>query len=549
MEVTPQAQSSTSISVTWTYDVGDDVPTGPVVTIYEYGPAGKLITSQADLDAVSGEALFTGLKPGTTYQYKWCATFDFGEGPNQVCVSPVSCTTLASSSPTPTKSPTSTPSKTPTPTPTPSPAAATPATPTHVSAVALAYNRAQVSWQSSGANTDSFIVMRFKVGEASAEYTWNNIAKNATTLDDTVSIPALQSNDSYFYVVEGWNATKNVAKATSNIFTVPTQLSRLTLTPATVVGGTEPVSGEVVLSAAAPASGGTVPLSTTDSVHVHVQGSVALAANAVSAQFPVSTSQVATMTQVNIDGTYGGGGASATLILMPFQLVSVSVSPTTVVGGTVVTGTVTLNAPAPSGGVDVALSVSTTALGNVPTMVTIHEGQVSAQFNVNTIPVGSLPPAPPPLKVNATYAGVTLTAELTVIPATAVPCYITNLVVTPNTIAMGETAHGTITLNQAAPSQGVKVTLSSSEVMTVQPGQASSAPQVGTVKPGPASNAAGNSTESVLVTVPPWITVPGGDETATFGIQSHSFSSGESKNVTIIAAAQEVRYALLTITA
>jgi len=65
-------------------------------------------------------------------------------------------------------------------------------------------------------------------------------------------------------------------------------------------------------------------------------------------------------------------------------LSTLSVSPTDVVGGDPATGTVTLSAAAPAGGVVVALSSDNPAAATVPASVTVPAGATSATFPVAT---------------------------------------------------------------------------------------------------------------------------------------------------------------------
>src|SRR2546425_10687720 len=65
----------------------------------------------------------------------------------------------------------------------------------------------------------------------------------------------------------------------------------------------------------------------------------------------------------------------------PLPLSSVTLNPTSVVGGNPSTGTVTLTAPAPAGGAVVTL-VSTGAVASVPASVTVPAGATSATFTV-----------------------------------------------------------------------------------------------------------------------------------------------------------------------
>src|SRR6185369_12109053 len=97
----------------------------------------------------------------------------------------------------------------------------------------------------------------------------------------------------------------------------------------------------------------------------------------------------------------------------PSSLSAVSVSPTSVVGGTTAQGTITLTGGAPSGGAVVTLSSANTAVVSVPASVTVAAGASSVTFGVNTSAVA----ANTSVTITATYAGVSRTTTLTVTPA------------------------------------------------------------------------------------------------------------------------------------
>jgi len=81
-----------------------------------------------------------------------------------------------------------------------------------------------------------------------------------------------------------------------------------------------------------------------------------------------------------------------------------------VVRGTTATGTVTLSAPAPAGGVAVDVRSSKTTAAAVEARVTVPEGATTATFNVTTKQVRRNAA----VTITATYAGVRKTARLTV---------------------------------------------------------------------------------------------------------------------------------------
>ena len=95
-------------------------------------------------------------------------------------------------------------------------------------------------------------------------------------------------------------------------------------------------------------------------------------------------------------------------------LSSITVSPTSVNGGTSSTGTVTLSGPAPIGGAVVYLSSSGPA-ATVPASVTVTAGASSATFAVSTSAVATSTQ----VTISGLYGGTTKTAPLTVTPATS----------------------------------------------------------------------------------------------------------------------------------
>src|SRR4051812_19038498 len=94
-------------------------------------------------------------------------------------------------------------------------------------------------------------------------------------------------------------------------------------------------------------------------------------------------------------------------------ITSVSLNPTSVIGGASVKGTVVLSAKAPAGGRIVTLSSSNTDAATVPTSVTIAAGATSASFAMTTRDVHTSKT----VTVSASYSTTTKTAKLTVLPA------------------------------------------------------------------------------------------------------------------------------------
>jgi hypothetical protein len=122
-----------------------------------------------------------------------------------------------------------------------------------------------------------------------------------------------------------------------------------------------------------------------------------------------------------LTATYNGVSGTATLTVTPqpppASLSSITLSPTTVVGGASSQGTVTLTSGAPAGGAVLALASSQTSVANVPASVTVNAGASSANFTVTSSAVTSSTT----VTVTATYNSVPRTATLTINPATAGP--------------------------------------------------------------------------------------------------------------------------------
>jgi hypothetical protein len=169
----------------------------------------------------------------------------------------------------------------------------------------------------------------------------------------------------------------------------PPVLSGISVNPTSVVGG-NPATGTVTLSG--PQTTPTVvQLSIVPTAPATVPSSVTVPAGATSANFTISTSPVSEQFNLNIFAQLQGSPEqSALLLITPNSdptLSSLSLNPTTVVGGNSSTGTVTLSAAAPSGGTVVSLVSSDTSVATVPASVTVPAGATSANFTITTAAV------------------------------------------------------------------------------------------------------------------------------------------------------------------
>jgi hypothetical protein len=89
---------------------------------------------------------------------------------------------------------------------------------------------------------------------------------------------------------------------------------------------------------------------------------VTVPAGQASITFPITTTAVTMATPVTISASYGGVGKSAPLTVNPppVTVLSLSLSPGSITGGSTVSAVVTLSAPAPFGGAVVSLSSANT---------------------------------------------------------------------------------------------------------------------------------------------------------------------------------------------
>ncbi|MDL1951850.1 hypothetical protein FBQ97_18860, partial [Acidobacteria bacterium ACD] len=90
-----------------------------------------------------------------------------------------------------------------------------------------------------------------------------------------------------------------------------------------------------------------------------------------------------------ITATYEGVTASAPLVVSPSGLTALTVNPSAAPQGGLVTGAVFLDAPAPAGGLGVALSSSNGAAASVPLSVLVPAGASSADFDVTPAAVAA----------------------------------------------------------------------------------------------------------------------------------------------------------------
>lgn len=195
------------------------------------------------------------------------------------------------------------------------------------------------------------------------------------------------------------------------------------------VAGCKSVTGTVTLSVPAPAGGVVVSLSDTLAAAT-VPASVKLLEGTTSKTFTVTTVAVAGRQTGTVSATLGSTTHSQPLALRPIGMLSVTASPSTVVGTQPVAGTAKLECKAGPGPITVNLASSEPAAARpVAASVVVPQGLQSAPFDVATSKVLVRTKA----TVSATANGIARTKTLYVTPAA---------VVSPTSLKFGSVAVG-----------------------------------------------------------------------------------------------------------
>lgn len=287
----------------------------------------------------------------------------------------------------------------------------------------------------------------------------------AATVPSSVVVSAGQTTATFGISTTGVNTQTAVTisatlngQTTQSILTVnPATLSSLGLNPTSVPGGT-PSTATITLSGPAAPGGTTVTL-TSASVAATVPGSVTIAAGQSTTTFPVKTAGVDTQTAAKISANLANNSQSATLTITAASPVSLTLSPSTVIGGANSSAQVTLNALAGPSGLVVTLS-SSSGSATVPSSTVVPFGHSSGTFTVNTSAVSSTVNA----TISASANGATAQAGLTIGAAA-----LALLTLNPTTVAGVATSTGTVTLSGPAGSQGAVVSIASSNGSAMVP--------------------------------------------------------------------------------
>jgi len=283
-------------------------------------------------------------------------------------------------------------------------------------------------------------------------------------VDDLVAVPATRYLNAGTYGRGFWRLRLPVSSLVS-------VLTNCTVSPSAVGTGST-ATGTVTLSSPAPAGGVTVNLTSSATGIATVPASVTVPQDATSATFAVNP--VTTGASV-ISASSGGVTFTQDITVAIPGLSTLTVSPTSVAGGSSANGTVSINAVA-SGPTTISLT-SSNAKAQVPATVVIPAGSLTGTFTITTSTVTLAATA----TITAKYGTTTKTATLAVKPVS-----VQSIALSPTLVVGGSqnSVFATVTLSGPAGATGAKVVLLSSNVKAA--------------------------------TVPASVTVPAGQTTASF---------------------------------
>jgi hypothetical protein len=304
--------------------------------------------------------------------------------------------------------------------------------------------------------------------------------------------------DAFTYTVTSFGVTSAVGTATINV--LPLVVNHLTLRSTSISGGNnDPMI--VSLNGYAPSGGAVITLTSSAPGVASCPSTVTIDQGHYQASTTVTTYGVPEQTYATFTASYNGHSTQTTLQVKSAGLLSVSVSPASVVGGNYATFYVRLDGKAPSGGTNVPVGSSNTSVANFSGTTMAIGGQASGgSMSVSTKGVASASS----VTLNASLSGRTLTTTLSVAPASLLRVGLSS-----SSASSGAVVRGDAVLNGLAPPAGALVSLSSS---------------------------------SPAITVPPSVTVPAGLNYGTFYATFHSVAQPTVVTITATYAGNSVTF-------
>lgn len=224
----------------------------------------------------------------------------------------------------------------------------------------------------------------------------------------------------------------------------------VSVNPTQVFGGTQNSTGLVTIGGNAPVGGITVTL-TRNSNAINMPTSVVIPQGLNNRTFAITSNPVATDVNVVITARLPSG-KTGTAILKVFapRILQLALDTYSLIGGDSTRGSLTMNVPAPAGGISVPLVSGNANIVQVPASVPIAGGTTFNRFDVTTTAVS----VDTSVTITASYAGASRTVTLEVLAPTLV-----SLVLNPNTVIGGNSVQATVTIDRNAPAGGLTVNL------------------------------------------------------------------------------------------
>jgi uncharacterized repeat protein (TIGR03803 family) len=278
----------------------------------------------------------------------------------------------------------------------------------------------------------------------------------------SLQIPGGQTTASFNFLTKGVTTSTPTTvqfsrwgtSQTASVTLLPASITLLSPLAPTIVGGQQDTVSIAVdgLSAAA------ITLESSDA-SLTCPPSVTIPAGQIHSTFRVTSALVTSDKAVTITATYGGSTKVCTINVLAAKLSVLTIGPSPVIGGRAMQGLVAIAGAAPVGGAAVSVTSSSAAV-TVPSTVTIASGASYTYFRCTANPVN----VPTNVTITATLNGISKTGSVTVNPPILNAMSLSKI-----SFKGGTGASGTVYLNAPAGSQGVVVHLflSNTSVATV----------------------------------------------------------------------------------
>src|ERR1043166_5871672 len=292
------------------------------------------------------------------------------------------------------------------------------------------------------------------------------------TRSDFMITPDLLPPGNYFWRVRAlhgdiagpWTTGRPITVTAGPAGAPDTNLFAIIAEPGNGYGGNS-TNARVLLDQPAPAGGALITLaSDIPQAEVPAQTITIPAGKTDAFVSPISTGPVPPLGIIGVlRAAYGSGWQQSSLGVLPI-LYGMERSNESVIGGTAFTGTVTLQAPAPAGGITIRLVSSDTSLVRPPATVTIPAGATDADFAIATSPVSASTRVTitPGTESDSGVTGFQVSVVVTPAGSPPPPPSLSSLTLSSASVLSGSSVTGTVKLTSPAPTGGAIVSLQGS---------------------------------------------------------------------------------------